>query len=127
MVFFAFFFLPKITPSIIYPLKSRFSLSIKCFLPLDLSFHSIFPLFFVFLSLYRQFRQQRYFNQTDKSYQIHVRQIWNLKYSRIFRITNYVDFEPFLFVINLDIVSSFTGFSTPIHVFRCNCITVLNE
>ena len=45
---------------------------------------------------------------------------WNLRYSRHFRITNYVDLEPFLFIINLDVVSSSNVFSTLVFVFRCN-------
>ena len=42
---------PEITPHIVCPLISEFfSLSIKWFIPINLSFHSIFLYFFVFLS-----------------------------------------------------------------------------
>ena len=45
---------------------------------------------------------------------------WNLRYSRYFRITNYVGLELFLFIINLDVVSSSNVFSTLVFMFRCN-------
>ena len=48
-----------------------------------------------------------------------LHQIRNLKYSSYFRITNYIDLEPFIFTITLDIKSPFNVFSTLISLFRC--------
>ena len=38
-----------------------------------------------------------------------------------------VDFELFLFAINLDVVSFSNIFSSLISMFRCKCITILNQ
>ena len=54
-------------------------------------------------------------------------QIWNLKYSRHLRITNFVGLEPFIFAINLDAVLSFTIFSTLVSVFRCTFLFRINK
>ena len=49
--FFFFFFSLKSPISSFILFRFEFSISIKCFLPLDLSLHSIFPMFLMFLSL----------------------------------------------------------------------------
>ena len=50
-------------------------------------------------------------------------QIMNLMYSKHLRITNRVGLELFFFFsINLDIVSSFNVFSTLVYVFRCKVL-----
>ena len=45
---------PEITPHIVRTIRSRFSLTIKWFILPDLSFHSIFFCFFLFLCFCRQ-------------------------------------------------------------------------
>ena len=47
----------------------------------------------------------------------------NLRYSKHLRITNYIEFEPFILVINVDVVSSSSHiFSTLVYVFKCNVL-----
>ena len=46
-----------------------------------------------------------------------LHQIWNFKYSKHFKITNFIGLKSLLFVINLDYVSSSTVFNILIFVF----------
>ena len=39
----------------------------------------------------------------------------------------YIDLEPFLLAINLDVMSSFNIFISLIYIFRCKDITILNQ
>ena len=56
-----------------------------------------------------------------------LHQTCNLRYSKHIRIICYVNLEPFLLAIDLDVVSSFNVFSSLIYVFKCKGITVINQ
>ena len=48
--------------------------------------------------------------------------IWNLKYFKHLRIINYIGLEPFIHVINLDVVLSSNVFITLVYAFKCNVL-----
>ena len=56
-----------------------------------------------------------------------LHQVSNLIYSRHIRIISCIGPEPFLLVINLDVMSSSNVFSNLIYVFKCKGITMLNQ
>ena len=70
------------------------------------------------------------FDPIESSYQIlfiGMLQIWTFRYSKHFWIIKFVDLEPILFSINLDVASSFKVFNTFDFVFSIDCITNLNQ
>ena len=52
---------------------------------------------------------------------------WNLRDSMHIRIISCVGLESFLLAINLDVVSFSNVFDSLISMFKCKCITVLNQ
>ena len=68
-------------------------------------------------------RQRSHIKSIFVSMLLHV---WNLSNAKHLRITNCVDFESFLIVINLDVMSSFNVFSTLVSVFRYNVSLFFN-
>ena len=124
-------------------LRSKLSPLIKWFLPPDRSFHLIFLCFLMFLSLtycgmwlfigfFMGDSNDSAASIKQKSHIISLlismlHQTWNLRYFRHIRITSCIGLESFLLAINLDAMSSSNIFSSLIFVFRCKCITVLNQ
>ena len=52
-------------------------------------------------------------------------QTWNLIYSKHIMIISCIGLEPFLFAINLDVVSSFNVFNSLISMLRYKYITIM--
>ena len=122
--------------------KYELSPSIKWFLPHDLSFHLLFFCFLMFLpptccdmwllisfcvgdsiGSVASIRQRSHIKSMFVNM---LHQTWNLRYSRHLRIISFIDLEPFLLAINLDVVSS-NVFSSLISMFKYKGITVLNQ